>query len=97
MVISIKDKPAACPILVNPGTDGMCPFTKSNDPHFLVSLTCVECCRKYSKPQADHTTDSDCTLDLDNVCTVCGVYHGDPCTMCGGKGFHNGDCPVLVR
>jgi hypothetical protein len=42
--------PNACPILVpkNHNKTNMCPFQKSCDPHFLVSLACGECCDKYS-------------------------------------------------
>ena len=25
-------------------------------------------------------------------CTTCGVAHGDPCPVCGGRGFHVGKC-----
>lgn len=35
-----------------------------------------------------HSRDSDCTLDATDTCTACGVYHGDPCPDCGGRGFH---------
>ena len=47
---------------------------------------------------ATHTTDGDCEghLDDDGTCMVCGVYHGDPCAFCGGRGFHRtDDCPNL--
>ena len=40
-----------------------------------------------------HTKDSDCTLDDRDTCTVCGVYHGDPCEFCGQRGFHMENCP----
>lgn len=37
----------------------------------------------------EHTKDLDCTLDEHGEeCTVCGVWHGDPCLDCGGRGFH---------
>lgn len=39
-----------------------------------------------------HTTDTDCTLDDTDTCTVCGVTHGDPCPECGGRGYHNEGC-----
>jgi hypothetical protein len=39
-----------------------------------------------------HTTDSHCTLDENDECKVCGVYHGDPCPGCGGSGFHYDGC-----
>lgn len=53
---------------------------------------------------ANHTKDSDCTLDKNGVCTGCSVFHGDPCqgmvyddpTMnlvtCLGRGFHVKGC-----
>ena len=40
----------------------------------------------------EHNTDADCTLDDTNSCIICGVYHGEPCIECGGRGFHNGNC-----
>ena len=42
----------------------------------------------------EHVKDSDCTLDATGTCVVCGVYHGDPCEQCGGRGFHNQGCPL---
>jgi hypothetical protein len=43
-----------------------------------------------------HDTDSDCTLSADDDCCVkCGVYHGDECPDCGGRGFHTPDCSEL--
>jgi hypothetical protein len=42
-----------------------------------------------------HTRDGDCTLDADDTCTTCGVYHGDACDRCGGRGFHAEDCPEI--
>jgi len=41
--------------------------------------------------RALHDRDEDCTLDEDDSCTVCGVWHGDPCA-CGGRGFHREGC-----
>ena len=41
-----------------------------------------------------HEKDQDCTVDPKTwCCTVCGVYHGDPCWVCGGRGFHKPGCP----
>jgi hypothetical protein len=40
----------------------------------------------------DHAQDSDCTLDSTDVCVECGTYHGDPCPICGGRGFHKEGC-----
>jgi hypothetical protein len=42
-----------------------------------------------------HEKDSDCTLDDDLQCTVCGVSHVGECTECGGHGFHNSFCPDI--
>ncbi len=41
---------------------------------------------------ARHERDDDCTLDGDDCCVTCGVYHGDPCGECGGCGFHRRGC-----
>lgn len=42
-----------------------------------------------------HTRDADCTLDPSGEsCVYCGVYHGDPCPACGGRGFHDPRCPA---
>jgi hypothetical protein len=47
-----------------------------------------------SRNPENHAQDSDCTLDqTTGCCTGCGVQHGDPCTDCGGRGFHKEDCP----
>ncbi len=43
-----------------------------------------------------HTQDSDCTVDPETgLCTVCGVLHGEPCILCGGRGYHALDCAEL--
>lgn len=42
--------------------------------------------------EVEHTKDADCTLDDTDSCIVCGVHHGDPCPVCGGRGFHNEGC-----
>lgn len=39
-----------------------------------------------------HAHDAECTIGADDCCTTCGVYHGDACDFCGGKGFHVGTC-----
>lgn len=39
-----------------------------------------------------HSRDEDCTLDETNTCTVCGVFHGDPCPSCRGRGYHRPAC-----
>lgn len=38
-----------------------------------------------------HDRDEDCTI-VDDTCIVCGVYHGDVCLMCEGRGFHRLGC-----
>ena len=46
-----------------------------------------------AEKHAEHTKDSDCTVDpATNLCTGCGVEHGEPCFQCGGRGFHTNDC-----
>jgi hypothetical protein len=42
-----------------------------------------------------HTKDSDCQIDATNCCTECGVYHGEPCALCGGRGYHELKCDEL--
>lgn len=42
-----------------------------------------------------HTRDEDCTLDATDTCDVCGVWHGDPCPACGGRGYHRTGCPEI--
>lgn len=40
-----------------------------------------------------HTTDADCSVDpATDVCTECGVHHGEPCRECGSAAFHEPDC-----
>ena len=43
----------------------------------------------------DHNHDDDCILGPDDCCTECGVYHGDPCDECGGRGFHRDGCSEI--
>lgn len=40
----------------------------------------------------NHSHDRDCSLNSDDVCTECGTHHGEPCPVCGGRGFHAGGC-----
>jgi|GEM_PF-2276059 len=45
----------------------------------------------------DHLKDVDCVVDpVTGLCRECGVYHGDPCPGCGGRGFHSESCPALA-
>lgn len=47
----------------------------------------------YTTVTHEHDRDMDCIGHIVNdMCTVCGVYHGDPCARCGGRGFHKPDC-----
>lgn len=43
----------------------------------------------------EHHQDADCTLDENNVCSLCNVIHGEPCLQCSGRGFHVDDCPRI--
>ncbi len=40
-----------------------------------------------------HDQDEHCVLGDDDLCLICGTYHGDPCTECGGCGFHRRTAP----
>lgn len=42
-----------------------------------------------------HTDDAHCTVGPDDFCTGCGVHHGDPCGVCGGRGFHVEGCSEI--
>jgi len=47
-------------------------------------------------PKVVHEKDSDCTLDPEtDECRECGVWHGDPLSCCGGRGFHRDACPEM--
>ena len=40
-----------------------------------------------------HMKDADCHVDAEtDCCVICGTYHGDPCHICGGRGFHMEGC-----
>ena len=49
-------------------------------------------------PRPGHSSDDDCAGHVSRktlTCSVCGVYHGDPCllcALCGGKGYHADNC-----
>jgi len=47
-------------------------------------------------PEPNHTQDEDCTLDDTGTCICCGVYHGDPCAECGGRGYHRPGCEAMA-
>ncbi len=46
---------------------------------------------------SQHSKDEDCTLDETDLCTECGVYHGDECFECKGRGFHKEGCELFLR
>lgn len=44
-----------------------------------------------------HHQDSECTIDSETyTCIYCGVYHGDKCVICGGRGFHKWECELTL-
>ena len=47
----------------------------------------------------EHERDADCAPFINAIhsCAICGVYHGDPCETCGGRGFHVPDCAGVGR
>lgn len=48
----------------------------------------------------EHSQDSDCCESIDiqtDTCTVCHVYHGDPCLDCGARAYHKPTCPRLSQ
>jgi|SRR5579872_2978859 len=57
------------------------------------SMNCTCYGRLHAGEPINHTKDSDCDVDVYGSCVLCGVLHGDPCELCGGKGFHTEDCP----
>ena len=54
-------------------------------------------------PPRAHECDEDChpflrgEEDEHQECSVCGVSHGDPCPDCGGRAFHDDDCPEIAE
>jgi hypothetical protein len=46
-------------------------------------------------PMIEHCSDEDCDVDsTTGCCRECGVWHGDPCPVCNGKGYHRGACAL---
>lgn len=64
------------------------------DPH-VAEYRCARCASEVEADRADHTDDAHCTVGPDDFCTGCGVHHGDPCGVCGGRGFHAEGCPEI--
>ncbi len=65
--------------------DGGCIFNEK--------LLCVLCGSGFPGSR-EHTKDEDCVLSPggDGTCDICGVSHGEPCSTCGGRGFHKANC-----
>lgn len=36
-------------------------------------------------------------LNVNDTCPDCGVYHGEPCDVCGQRGYHARECSALDR
>ena len=54
---------------------------------------CSACQRAAAARILGHSHDADCAGHItDDSCTVCGVWHGDPCATCGGRGYHAAGC-----
>lgn len=51
-----------------------------------------------SRPASRHEKDEDCDVDpATDSCRECGVWHGAPCLICAGAGFHRDYCPEFER
>lgn len=47
---------------------------------------------------ANHLQDSDCSVNPQTqLCSYCGVLHGEPCVHCGARAYHRPGCLFLVR
>jgi len=69
----------------------ICPRCKTSFEGLFAYMPKHECIKPLP-----HTQDSDCVLDEQSQCVMCGVDHsGPPCEQCQGKGFHNPICPQL--
>jgi len=45
-----------------------------------------------------HSRDEDCDVDpFNGCCRVCGVYHGQECMGCDGRGYHRNGCAIEER
>jgi hypothetical protein len=77
-------------IFNRPGKPGACVHRMPQGMSAFKDGACVRC------GSAAHVKDSDCTVDPGNdYCSVCGVLHGEPCSDCGGKGFHQYECVAI--
>lgn len=47
-----------------------------------------------SKMRMPHSQDEHCFV-VEGECSVCHVWHGDPCPECDGRGFHEKGCKQL--
>ena len=59
------------------------------------SMECGCFGRAHAGELVNHQQDSDCDVDVYGECVLCGVLHGEPCPVCGGKGFHQYECVAI--
>ena len=44
-----------------------------------------------------HEQDEECTVGDRGYCVYCGVDHNvEPCSICGGRGFHRWECGLWI-
>ncbi len=71
---------------VDESHDHTYPGRGDNEPHTVRVI-------KYMLTRKTCESDTDCDVDRDtDTCAHCNVYHGEPCTDCGGRGYHAADC-----
>jgi len=90
--IAVTPDGSACQAVCSPFI-AACSRVQSFDPARLIAS--VE--ELYYGSQ-QHRNDRDCHLYLfeDLVCLACGADHGgEPCPLCGGRGYHEEDCDLL--
>jgi len=67
----------------------ICPRCKTSFDGLFSYMPAHECVKPLP-----HTQDSDCVLDEQSQCVMCGVDHSaDPCASCLGRAFHVAGCP----